>query len=66
MAGMSIAWLRAGERPVSAPFCWLGSMIAAGVLAMLPTPLPNYGLTAAGILFGAGFITAGGALMMRN
>jgi hypothetical protein len=59
MVGMSIAWLRVGERPFAAPACWFASIIAAGVLGMLPDPLPNYGLLAAGVLFGAGFVSAG-------
>ncbi len=63
LVGMSIAWLRAGERPLAAPACWFASIIAAGVLGMLPQPLPNYGLIAAGVLFGAGFISAGLDLM---
>ena len=59
MVGTSIAWLRAGERPFAAPACWFGSVIAAGVLAVLPDPLPSYGLAAAGVLFGSGFVSAG-------
>lgn len=58
MVGLAIAWLRAGERPVWAPFCWFGSVVSAGVLGMLP--MTNaYGFMAAGILFGAGFVFAG-------
>jgi hypothetical protein len=59
MVGMSIAWWRAGQRPLWAPACWFLSVIAAGVLRMFPAPLPDYGLTAAGILFGLGFVLAG-------
>lgn len=59
MVGMSIAWLRVGERPFAAPACWFASIIAAGVLGMLPDPLPTYGLATAGVLFGAGFVSAG-------
>jgi hypothetical protein len=59
MVGLSIAWLRVGERPFAAPACWFGSIIAAGVLGMLPDPAPSYGLAAAGVLFGAGFVSAG-------
>jgi hypothetical protein len=63
MVGLSLAWLRAGEKPLFAPACWFASVIAAGVLAMLPAPLPSYGFTVAGILFGAGFALAGLDLM---
>lgn len=63
MVGVSLAWLRAKERPLAAPLCWIGSVIAVGVLNMLPAPLPSYGFTAAGALFGAGFIAAGFPLL---
>lgn len=59
MVGHSLAWVRAGERPIAAPLCWFASVIAAGVVALLPPPLPDYGLTVAGVLFGAGFALAG-------
>lgn len=59
MVGLAIAWLRAGERPIWAPLLWFSSVVAAGVLGMLPAPLPSFGLHAAGILFGAGFAVAG-------
>lgn len=65
MAGLSIAWLRAGERPLFAPIAWFASIIAAGVLGMLPQPLPQYGLAAASVLFGLGFVLAGLELL-RN
>jgi hypothetical protein len=66
LTGLSLAWLRAGERPLAAPACWFSSVIAAGVLGMLPSPLPNYALPAAGILFGAGFVLAGLELARRG
>jgi len=59
MVGLSLAWWRGGQRPLWAPACWFLSVIAAGVLDMLPSPLPSYGFTAAGILFGLGFLLAG-------
>ncbi len=59
MVGLSLAWLRAGERPLAPPLFWFGSGIAAGVLGMLPAPAPDYALMAAGALFGAGFVAAG-------
>lgn len=59
MVGLSIAWLRAGERPWSAPLCWFASVLAVGVLTGFPNPLPGAGLTLAGVLFGAGFVSAG-------
>lgn len=65
MVGLSIAWVRAGERPLSAPICWFGSVLAAGVLARLPAPAPDYAFAAAGVLFGAGFVTAGLDLVRR-
>lgn len=63
MAGLSIAWLRAGERPLWPPLFWLASPAAAGVLSM--TPASGYGLMAAGALFGAGFV-AGGLTLLRR
>lgn len=63
MVGLSIAWLRARERPLTAPACWFLSVIAAGVMAMLPEPLPSYGIAAAGVLFGLGFVSAGWDLL---
>lgn len=66
MVGLSIAWLRANERPLAAPLCWFGSVIAVGVLGLLPAPMPSYGLLAAGVLFGAGFVSAGVDLFRRN
>lgn len=59
MIGLSIAWVRAGERPLSAPLCWFASAVAAGALAALPAPFPSYGVMAAGALFGLGFMLAG-------
>jgi hypothetical protein len=63
MVGLSLAWIRARERPFAPPLCWFGSVIAAGVLALLPAPLPDYGFAAAGVLFGLGFFLAGFDLM---
>lgn len=65
LVGLSIAWLRANERPLAPPLAWFGSAVAAGVLGTLPAPLPSYGLTAAGVLFGIGFIAAGVDLLRR-
>ncbi len=59
MVGMSLAYWRAKQTPLLAPACWFLSVIAAGVLRMLPAPMPDYGFTAAGILFGLGFVFAG-------
>ena len=66
MVGLSIAWLRAGERPLAPPLLWIGCAIAAGVLGYLPAPMPSLGLPAAGFLFGAGFAAAGLDLLMRK
>ena len=65
LVGLSIAWIRAQERPWAAPLCWIGTAIAAGVLAALPAPLPDYGFLAAGVLFGLGFAFAGWDLLRR-
>lgn len=65
MVGLSIAWLRARERPLAAPLCWFASAIAVGVLALAPAPFPGYGLMLAGVLFGAGFVSAGLDLWRR-
>lgn len=64
MVGLSIAWARAGERPLWAPACWFLSVIAAGVLGFVPA-LAQYGFTVAGVLFGAGFVAAGLTLTKR-
>ena len=61
LIGLSIAWVREGQRPLAAPVCWILSVIAAGVLSLLPATA-SYGLPAAGVLFGAGFVFAGLAL----
>ncbi len=66
MVGMSLAWVRAGERPWAAPICWFGSVIAGGALGYLPPPFPSYAMLLAGILFGAGFVSAGVDLFRRN
>lgn len=66
MIGLSLAWLRAGERPWGPPLCWFGSAIAIGVLGTLPAPMPSYGFPVAGALFGAGFVWAGVALLTRR
>jgi hypothetical protein len=63
MVGLSLAWWRTGQRPLWAPGCWFLSVIAAGVLRMLPAPAPDYGFQAAGILFGLGFVLAGAELI---
>jgi hypothetical protein len=65
MVGLSIAWLRVGERPISAPACWFASVLAAGVLERLPAPMPDYAFMIAGVLFGAAFVLAGWDLLRR-
>lgn len=64
MVGLSIAWVRAGERPLAPPMCWFSSVIAVGVLGLMPATAP-YGFTVAGALFGAGFALAGVELLRR-
>lgn len=66
MVGLSIAWVRTGERPLAAPLCWFGSVLAVGIFGLLPAPMPGYGLVAAGVLFGAGFVSAGADLVTRR
>ncbi len=65
LLGLSLAWVRTGQRPLWAPGCWFGSAIAAGVLGALPAPAPEYAFMAAGLLFGAGFVAAGVDLLRR-
>lgn len=59
MLGLSIAWLRAGERPLWAPLCWFASVVTAGGLGALPAPWPDYGFMLGGAFFGLGFCAAG-------
>lgn len=66
LIGLSIAWIRAGERPLAPPALWFGAAIAGGVLGALPQPLPSYGFLVAGCLFGAAFMAAGWDLMRRK
>jgi len=65
LIGLSIAWLRGGERPLAPPLFWIATALAGGLFDMLAPPFPGYGLTAAGVLFGAGFVTAGLPLLRR-
>lgn len=65
LIGLSLAWVRAGERPLAAPICWFISALAAGVMAQLPAPLPDYAFLVAGVFFGAGFVFAGLPLLKR-
>lgn len=65
LIGLSLAWLRANERPRAPPLLWFASALAAGVIAQLPAPMPDYAFTIAGILFGAGFVFAGLPLLRR-
>lgn len=62
MVGLSIAWLQRGERPIWAPLCWFGSVVAVGAFALIPA-LASYGFMAAGVLFGLGFALAGTELL---
>lgn len=61
LIGLSIAWVREGQRPLTAPACWFLSVIAVGVLGLTPATA-SYGMPVAGVLFGAGFVFAGLAL----
>jgi len=62
--GLSLAWLRGGEKPLWAPLLWLGAAISAGALSAVPTLAP-YHFIVAGALFGAAFIAAGWDLLRR-
>jgi hypothetical protein len=66
LLGLSFAWLRAGQKPLWAAAFWFLSAIAGGVLARFPAPFNSYGFTAAGVLFGAGFVAAGVPLVNRK
>ncbi len=66
LVGLSIAWLRAGERPLWPPLCWFGCALVGGLFSYLPAPMPSFGFPAAGFLFGAGFAAAGLDLLMRK
>ena len=64
MVGLSIAWVRTGQKPLAPPLLWFGSVVAAGALGMLPAAA-EYGFMVAGLLFGAGFAAAGWDLVRR-
>ncbi len=63
LVGFSLAWLRAGSKPLAPPLLWFASVLAVGVLSILPEPLPQYGFPLAGALFGAAFAAAGWDLL---
>ncbi|NWG52350.1 MAG: hypothetical protein HXY28_01385 [Hydrogenophilaceae bacterium] len=65
MAGLSIAWVSRGQKPIWAPLLWFASLAAGGGLAQAPA-LAGYAIPVAGALFGAGFVAAGIALMRRG
>jgi hypothetical protein len=58
MAALSIAWLGRKQKPIAPPLLWLTSVVIAGMLQMIES-LAAYGLLAAGIFFGLGFVAAG-------
>lgn len=64
MVGLSMAWVRVGERPLWPAFAWFGSVVVVGLLGFIQ-PLAAYGMPAAGILFGLGFVLAGLPLLKR-
>lgn len=66
MVGLSLAWLRAAERPFAAPACWFASIVAGGALSAISEQAGAYGLTLAGVLFGAGFVIAGLPLALKR
>lgn len=64
MVGLSMAWVRVGEKPVWPALAWFGSVIVVGLLSFIP-PVAQYGMPAAGTLFGLGFVLAGLPLLKR-
>lgn len=62
MAALSIVWLGRRRKPLAPPVLWLTSVVIAGVLQSV-AGLGAHGLTAAGVLFGLGFVAAGLDLM---
>lgn len=64
MVGLSMAWVRVGEKPLWPALAWFGSVIVVGLLSFIP-PVAEYGMPAAGILFGLGFVLAGLPLLKR-
>lgn len=58
LVGLSMAWVRVGEKPIWPALAWFASVVAVGLLGMIE-PLAPYGMPAAGILFGSGFVLAG-------
>ena len=58
LVGLSMAWVRVGEKPIWPALAWFASVVAVGLLGMIE-PLAPYGMPAAGILFGLGFVLAG-------
>lgn len=64
LVGLSMAWVRVGEKPVWPALAWFGSVIVVGLLSFIP-PVAQYGIPAAGILFGLGFVLAGLPLIKR-
>ncbi|MGE3931147.1 MAG: hypothetical protein AB7G05_13365 [Hyphomonadaceae bacterium] len=61
LVGLSIAWLRAGERPLAPPLLWFASALAGG--AMAADAAAGWAFMAAGLLFGAAFVAAGLSLI---
>ncbi|MBI1187539.1 MAG: hypothetical protein GC206_09460 [Alphaproteobacteria bacterium] len=64
MAGLSIAWISRGQKPIWPPLLWFASLAAGGALTQAPG-LEPLALHLAGVLFGAGFVAAGAALLRR-
>lgn len=58
LVGLSMAWVRAGEKPVWPALAWFASVVAVGLLGTIQ-PLAPFGMPAAGVLFGLGFVLAG-------
>ena len=64
LVGLSMAWVRVGEKPVWPALAWFGSVIVVGLLSFI-APVAQYGIPAAGVLFGLGFVLAGLPLLKR-
>lgn len=65
MVGLSMAWVRLGEKPIWPALAWFASVVAVGLLGAIK-PLALYGMPAAGVLFGLGFVLAGLPLVGVN
>lgn len=64
LVGLSMAWVRVGEKPLWPALCWFSSVVVVGLFGFIQ-PLAAFGMPAAGVLFGLGFVLAGLPLLSR-